>query len=378
MKPRVLLVTFNRLIPADQGNARRIMQLVALYQRLGFELDLIYHNEEGLDAALLQALKSHFAKVVVVPSRAPKRIQQPGHVCHIADWYDGHLDGVCRDLHRSRHYQVVHVNYVWYAPLLEQFGRNVVKVLDTHDVFANRSDKYLRAGMKPQWFSTTLQDEDSALRLADAALAIQKEEAAEMAQRGHRNILYLPYVEPCVRAFDPPGGERPLTFGYLGSGNDWNILSMQSFLGRLRTKGGGFSCPILVAGGITKHIRETPGVIRLGFIKELHSFYDAIDIALNPMVGGTGLKIKTVEPLCYGKPVLTTPSGAQGLQHLWQLPVFPDPASMVDHLVQTLNRPDAPAVQALVASARETRAALDQEYNGQVDRFSRWLQAQLA
>ena len=134
---------------------------------------------------------------------------------------------------------------------------------------------------------------------------------------------------------------------------------------------------IVVAGGITKHVRETPGVIRLGFVKELHTFYDAIDIALNPMVGGTGLKIKTVEPLCYGKPVLTTPSGAQGLQHLWTLPVFPDTASMVDHLVQTLNRPDAPAVEELVASARQTRAALDQEYDGQVERFSRWLQAQL-
>lgn len=373
MTPRVLLVTFNRLIPADQGNARRIMQLVGIYKRQGFEVDLVYHNEEGLDASLSHALSTQFDRVTVVQSSASKRIQQPGHICHISDWYDPALDSVCRHLHRVRGYKVVHANYVWYAPLLEQFGRDVVKVLDTHDVFANRSDKYLKAGMKPQWFSTTFADEDMALRLADAALAIQKEEAAELVERKHRNVLYLPYVEPCVRPFLPPDGSRPLTFGYLGSGNDWNILSMADFLGHLQKRSDTFPHPIVVAGGISKHVRERPGVIKLGFVKELHSFYDAIDIAINPMIGGTGLKIKTVEPLCYGKPVLTTPSGAQGLSHLWQLPVLKDPAEMVDYLYDHLMDPNGPATGELTTLAQSTRAALDAEYDAQVDKFANWL-----
>lgn len=372
-RPRVLLVTFNRLIPADQGNARRIMQLVGLYKRQGFEVDLVYHNEEGLDTALSAALASEFGRVTVVQSGASKRIQHPGHICHISDWYDPTLDAVCRHLHRLRGYKVVHANYVWYAPLLEQFGRDVVKVLDTHDVFANRSEKYTRAGMKPQWFSTTLADEDMALKLADAALAIQKEEAAEMADRGHRNILYLPYVEPCIRPFRVPDGSRPLTFGYLGSGNDWNILSMAAFLGQFQKRTQTFPHPIVVAGGISKHVRERPGVIKLGFVKELHSFYDAIDIAINPMIGGTGLKIKTVEPLCYGKPVLTTPSGAQGLSHLWQLPVLADPVAMVDFLFDHLAAADSPTVAELTQQAQATRQALDAEYDGQVERFAGWL-----
>jgi hypothetical protein len=50
--PRCLVVSFNRLMPADQGNARRIMQMVRLYKSQGFEVDLLYHNEEGFDPAL--------------------------------------------------------------------------------------------------------------------------------------------------------------------------------------------------------------------------------------------------------------------------------------------------------------------------------------
>lgn len=377
MKPRVLVVTFNRLVPADQGNARRIMQMVGLYRARGFEVDLLYHTEEGQDVALSHALRATFGRVMLLPSRAPKRIQHPGHVCRIADWYDPAVGRAARDLHAQRGYRVVHVNYVWYAPLLEQFGDDVVKVLDTHDVFALRSEKYLRAGMTPQWFSTTLEDEDGALELAHAALAIQQEEATEFARRGHRHILYLPYLEPRMRPFSGPDGSRPLTFGYLGSGNDWNILSLNAYLKALKPLGAGLRTPLLVAGGITRHVRETPGVIRLGFVKELHTFYDAIDIALNPMLGGTGLKIKTVEPLGFGKPVLTTPSGAQGLLHLWELPLFDDAAQMAAHVAKELTRPFDSAVAPLVEAAEHTRDALDAEYARQTARFDRWLASRL-
>jgi hypothetical protein len=371
--PRCLVVSFNRLMPADQGNARRIMQMVRLYKSQGFEVDLLYHNEEGFDPALSHALAAEFGRVNVVRSRAPKHIQ-PGHVCRIVDWYDRGLEAAARDMHQLRGYSVVHVNYVWYAPLLDQFGSDVVKVLDTHDVFGERRAKYTAAGMKPQWFSTTYADEDSALRRADAALAIQKEEAAELAARGHRNILYLPYVEPCVRPFERRDGGRPLTFGYLGSGNDWNILSMADFLGRLQARGVPFPHPIVVAGGVCRHVREMAGVIKLGFVQELHTFYDAIDIALNPMVGGTGLKIKTVEPLSYGRPVLTTLPGAQGLTHLWGLPLFEDNAGLTDYLVTEFGRPGGPSpLDALCEQAASTRVALDDEYANQVNRLSIWL-----
>ena len=373
MKPRLLLIAFSRLMPAEQGNARRIMQLVSLYERQGFEIDLLYHQEEGHDLSLSRALAARFARVAVISSQAPKSIEQPDHICRVAAWYDRQLDAAVRDLHQLRGYRLVHANYVWYAPVFEQFGSDVVKVLDAHDVFADRAAKYRQSGMAPQWFSTTQAEEDQAFRRADAVLAIQKEEAAQMAGRGHRNILYLPYVEPQLLAFDAPRTARPLTLGYLGSANDWNVRSLNQFLDAVRRRGGRFVHPVLVAGAITRHIAETPGVVKLGFVKELGNFYKAIDIAINPMVGGTGLKIKTVEPLCYGTPVLSTSAGAQGLGHLWELPIFDSAEAMVAFLETATPDSLAPAAQQLFLQAQRSRAALDLEYDAQVERFSRWL-----
>jgi hypothetical protein len=366
---RCLLVCFNRLFPANQGNSRRIMQLVRFYKSLGFEIDLLYHNEEGFDVGLSDALAHEFARVTVIKSSA-KKVIMPGHVCRISDWYDGQIDAACRDMHRLRGYSLVHANYIWYSPLFDTFDASVLKVLDTHDMFGERREKYIAVGMKPQWFSTSFAEEDEALRRVDAALAIQKEEAATFAQRGHRNILYLPYVEPCVREFVRTSEPRPLTFGYLGSGNDWNVLSVNDLLQQLDTRNAAFLHPIVVAGGVTKSVRDFPAVVKLGFVQELHTFYDAIDIAINPMLGGTGLKIKTVEPLSYGRPVLTTRPGVEGVGHLWQLPVFEDNGVFADYLLERFAGPAAEETMAeLLALAESTRAALDDEYQQQLNRF---------
>jgi hypothetical protein len=376
-RPRVLMVTFNRLFPANQGNARRIMQLVRFYRLQGFDVDLLYHNEEGFDVGLSDALAREFGRVTVIKSSSRKLIL-PGHVCRIADWYDAQLDAAARDMHRLRGYTLVHANYVWYSPLFEQFGPDVLKVMDTHDMFGERRQKYIAAGMAPQWFSTSYEEEDAAIRRVDVALAIQKEEAASFASRGHRNILYLPYVEPVVREFVPTTEQRPLTFGYLGSGNDWNVLSMNDLLMQLGAHPGTFDHPLVVAGGVTKHVRDFPSVIKIGFVQELHAFYDAIDIALNPMVGGTGLKIKTVEPLSYGRPVLTTRPGAEGVGHLWQLPIFEDNAEFAEYLVERFTARNADeTLRVLLDQARETRAQLDEEYETQLRRFVKWLDARL-
>jgi polysaccharide biosynthesis protein PslH len=377
MKPRALVVCFNRLLPSNQGNSRRIMQLVGFYQRQGFELDLLYHNEEGFDVSLSHALAKVFSRVTVVRSTAPKTIH-PGHVCRIDEWYDAALSAAAREMHRLRGYSLAHANYIWYSPVLDALGKDVVKVLDTHDAFAERRAKYLAANMVPQWFSTSYEEEDAALRRADAALAIQKEEAAGFATRGHRNILYLPYVEPLVRNFeDDRPDDRPLTFGYLASGNDWNILSINDLLTKLNTRGNSFPHPIVVAGGVTKHVRDYQGVVKLGFVQQLHSFYDAVDVALNPMVGGTGLKIKTVEPLCYGKPVLSTRSGVEGVSHLWQMPIYEDTEAMAADMIRRFGRSEPEGFGELIQQAMLTRTALDSEYDLQLGRFSAWLKSRL-
>lgn len=76
---------------------------------------------------------------------------------------------------------------------------------------------------------------------------------------------------------------------------------------------------ILLAGKglseeLQKRVAETAGKARyLGFLPNLHRFLLAQDVMLNPVLLGGGIKTKAVEALAYGKPVVSTASGAAGL-----------------------------------------------------------------
>jgi Glycosyl transferases group 1 len=63
----------------------------------------------------------------------------------------------------------------------------------------------------------------------------------------------------------------------------------------------------LIAGTILR--RGLPLVsrpFRLGVVERLEYFYAMVDCIVNPMIGGTGLKIKTIEALGYGRPIIGT------------------------------------------------------------------------
>ncbi len=76
---------------------------------------------------------------------------------------------------------------------------------------------------------------------------------------------------------------------------------------------------VLLAGkGLSEdlqaRVNATEGRVRyLGFLPDLHEFLLAQDMMLNPVLQGGGIKTKAVEALAYGKPVVSTTSGAAGL-----------------------------------------------------------------
>jgi glycosyltransferase involved in cell wall biosynthesis len=57
----------------------------------------------------------------------------------------------------------------------------------------------------------------------------------------------------------------------------------------------------------------TPGMELLGFVPDLGGLLRRAAVILLPLSWGAGTKIKTLEAMAAGKPILTTPAGAEGL-----------------------------------------------------------------
>ena len=67
-----------------------------------------------------------------------------------------------------------------------------------------------------------------------------------------------------------------------------------------------------VCAGLESNRPKTDSIVWAPELNLTESFYGNIDIVVNPIEFGSGLKIKNVEALAYGKPLITTPHGANG------------------------------------------------------------------
>jgi hypothetical protein len=70
--------------------------------------------------------------------------------------------------------------------------------------------------------------------------------------------------------------------------------------------------PVVVAGFGSENLSSHPRVKLLGTVGRVQEFYDAIDVVLAPVDRGGGMKVKVVEALTYGLPVLASRHALEG------------------------------------------------------------------
>ncbi len=223
------------------------------------------------------------------------------------------------------------VQYIKLGYLLDGLStpnrRKIKCLVDTHDVLHRRSEQFQQRGYQ-HWIQVSREEESTELRKFDVIIAIQKEEAAlfrELAE--DREVIVCGHA---TYHDDQPADQKPqsahgFTIGYLGSMNASNTHAIETFLlqvwGAVQDSEFANRIELVIAGDICSWIESTDtieesdlrNVTLLGKVDQLSAFYDRIDMAINPVEFGTGLKIKCCEAIAHGKPLLTTRQGMLGM-----------------------------------------------------------------
>lgn len=353
---RILMVSPTPTHPQDAGNRSRIFRLAEELRGLGNELFFLYYGTEPAD---LDEMRTYWgSRLVIRPSRgkAPNsprtRLEEAirkigaGDILPsrgpdgVDDWYGPGLGRTAARFHSREKFQVVWIEYVFLSKTLDVFDSSVLKIIDTHDVFSRRFEEMTARGIKPEWFTTTPEMEKMGLARADGVVAIQERDAEFF------RALGLPRVETIGHFIKPrpPQGRPPRNrIVYVASDNSINLKAWESFsdevLGGIEERLPGTS--IRVAGRICRRIPDSPRYEKLGVAEDLDALYAPATLAVNPATWGTGLKIKTLEPLAFGRPVVTTPVGIQGLEGAENrgILVGRTPGEYLEHIERLLTRP---------------------------------------
>lgn len=300
--------------PQTQGNSTRIFELGKVLKFFGLTTHFVYVQLEGLSEAQREVMTKFWDFTYFVPVTMQRRKRDPEYWC-LDDWYEESLDQLVRQLCQTYKFAMCLVNYVWYSRALKQVPSTVFKIIDSHDLFGGRHRRLIGDGVQPAWFYTSEREEGRGLERADVILAIQDAERTNLQALTSRPVVVAGHLLP-QRFLAPRTRIGRIRVGYLASRNPTNVASLSAFIKSVLERPELQSRLDFIAGGtICEAVVPNDFVFkRLGPVPCASSFYASIDLVINPNLGGTGLKIKSVEALSYGKPLLATTDAMAGIR----------------------------------------------------------------
>lgn len=192
-----------------------------------------------------------------------------------------------------------------------------ISMIDTHDVFHERCAALERHGI-PQSIRASREDEQSILEEFDIIIAIQDEDRQKfegMCPSATVLTCLPPYVANPV---EPSKAYREKSLAYFaGSGKAGpNRLGLLEFLDQawplIRHEHP--TAVLSVFGSIRDAFdgKSYPGVCFEGYVPDLREAYSRAELIIAPITFGSGLKVKVLEALSYGRPVVATTHSAIG------------------------------------------------------------------
>ena len=196
---RILIISSIGCGAPISGNRERLKRLLIKMRELGLEVhfagvdlsasekdatapyvdqwvyDFSPFSSGSLPQRLLAKLKRTSRKLIspLLPEAAKYNLD-------LDQWFHPSWLKQARHLQSTWRYSKVMVMYVWNSAFLDAFPTTCIKLIDTHDIFANRNAKLLQIGLDKNnhWFSVSRNGERRGLLRADAILGIQKDESA--------------------------------------------------------------------------------------------------------------------------------------------------------------------------------------------------------
>lgn len=246
---------------------------------------------------------------IVFKNRSPENISDD----FVDFYYDQDAFDFVNRISQKEKPDIFICEYALYSFILDAVDNSVLKLIDTHDSIVSFTRLHGGGILNlPDNFIVTKQMEKKLLSRADKAIAIQEEENKyfQSLLGKNKSITIGHKIETKNNLM------RTVRKTLLFVGSDWtpNKKGIDWFLKDIWPKilEHDNSVNLIVAGSISKHLRNTKNIQIKGYVKNIEKEYSLSDVVICPIKEGSGLKIKAIESLGYSRPIVGTKHVAEG------------------------------------------------------------------
>ncbi|MDI9358945.1 MAG: glycosyltransferase [Phycisphaerales bacterium] len=247
--------------------------------------------------------------------KIPKLLRQRKQKRHtqetLPNWVSCDIQQQFDQILRTNKYDYIIISYAHFGKLIDNnpyLKKTVTTILDTHDFLTAQSKEQRKFVL-----GSFLQEEIRRLDLFKQVWTLSLEESYIFQQFSKRRIHLMP---PVFFLHHLNGDQKEYSkrydIIYVASDNPHNVDAVRWFLDKVYPK-----IPKEVnfcfIGAINKKIDAYDNIEQIMQVDDLTPYYRASKIAICPMLSGTGIKIKVLESLSYGLPVVANIRGNDGL-----------------------------------------------------------------
>jgi glycosyltransferase involved in cell wall biosynthesis len=301
MNHRLLLITDRDLDDIWKGNTTRIRNLIQTFSFMQYDIAVICANLSPNDELRIVCkevitIEQSFFEKGCLENFSPAEYGQAAAAIS------------CR-------FQpsIIIAEYAWMALCFDFIKFPCTKVIDTHDILHEHTQRHLNMGLTP-WVACSWQKEKELLEKADIIIAIQQREEQRFRDLlPGKKVICIPHLGEIQQIHNIDLLKDPV-IGFIGSSHPGNkgivefIHSCWPLVTQKIPK-----CKLMVAGLAGNWIKETGNIQTKSYFNNVAEFYHAVTIVICPVLMGTGLKIKFIEALLFGKAIVATSVATEGI-----------------------------------------------------------------
>ena len=327
----------NNFLQGAMGENNRVMQLVSIFKEMDYEIDFFSYENFSPNSTFkdfkklnrnniihrlylydfMKGYGSHGLlkrKIDFAAQKIKYKLTNQQRRKYLQDWVPFDAKQMFRDIVSKNNYDVIICFYTYMSTMFRNMNLSAKKIYFMEDSMFLQQYSWDKDRLKGISLGKLMDEELGRMKCFDEVFCISNDERIFYEKITGKKMHFFPHLlSDDMQPVKTPLSERKWDVFFIGFNNPFNIAGLEWFIQEVYPMLNK-SLKILLIGSATKQVNvKYNNIDIIPFVPDLNEIYANVKVAICPMFQGTGMKVKVVEAMAKGLPVVCTERGVDGM-----------------------------------------------------------------